>query len=662
MSARAQTVRRVSIPLCLAALVGSAPVGSTKAGGRETAAGGRIVFVSGPTNLAVRTINADGTGLAVLTQPRPGGHSPTWVEQGRAIAFAGADGGLWVMRPSGDAARRVARASDSSSLSPSGRRVAILTDAGNLKIARPDGRTLRLVRLKLRPGESIGDDVANWAPNGQRVAFYVDGETRSSEYERILVVDLASGSVHSITPPGTSDDSPSWSPDSRRIAFLTGNDTEDLDVMNGDGSGRNRLARNVSSNAIVPFTWSPDGRWVAFMRGHGGTVGSRPRSIFVVAARGGRETRVASARAINALAWSPDDTRLAFSSTRGIAVARIGGATVRSTRRGASSSLSWAPGSRILFAEGQSLYSTSAEGRATRLLTSELNDGWPVWAPNGRAVAFVRGASSHGPEIVPGEVWTMKTDGSVARRLGAGYEPSWSPDSRRLVYVRKLPGGPAIIVQERAGATGQIVARGSSPAWSPDGKSIAFLQDRTHVGVVFPDGSNGRVLVDGANFTDVNGVASERYFGPVVWSPRGGELAVATALEESDGTAHALRVRVADLSGATRALPLFAESGLDWSADGKVLVGASESGISTIAANGSSQRTIVHAQLPVALSAPAWSPDGRLIAYNWCRHAAVCELRVASADGLTRRRVVKLAAPQLSFDFGTNFGPRWQPR
>jgi hypothetical protein len=140
MSARAQTVRRVSIPLCLAALVAAAAVGSTKARGRETAAGGRIVFVSGPTNLAVRTINADGTGLAVLTQPRPGGDSPTWVEQGRAITFAGADGGLWVMRPNGDAARRVARASDSSSLSPSGRRVAILTDAGNLKIARPDGR------------------------------------------------------------------------------------------------------------------------------------------------------------------------------------------------------------------------------------------------------------------------------------------------------------------------------------------------------------------------------------------------------------------------------------------------------------------------------------------------------------------------------------------
>src|SRR5439155_23979836 len=126
-----------------------------------------------------------------------------------------------------------------------------------------------LVRLKLRPGESIGDDVANWAPNGQRVAFYVDGETRSSEYERILVVDLASDSVHSITPRGTSDDGPSWSPDSRRIAFFTGNDTQDLDVMNADGSGRNRLAGNVDSDAIVPFSWWPDGRWVAFMRGHG---------------------------------------------------------------------------------------------------------------------------------------------------------------------------------------------------------------------------------------------------------------------------------------------------------------------------------------------------------------------------------------------------------
>jgi Tol biopolymer transport system component len=61
------------------------------------------------------------------------------------------------------------------------------------------------------------------------------------------------------------------------------------------------------------------------------------------------------------------------------------------------------------------------------------------------------------------------------------------------------------------------------------------------------------------------------------------------------------------------------------------------------------------------LTNAAWSLDGRLIAYNSCRRE-VCEIRVASADGSAQRRVVRLSAPQMSFDIGTNFTSGWQPR
>jgi len=94
--------------------------------------------------------------------------------------------------------------------------------------------------------------------------------------------------------------------------------------------------------------------------------------------------------------------------------------------------------------------------------------------------------------------------------------------------------------------------------------------DGTQVRLVSPSGTHERVLLDGTSFEDVNGVAWEHYVAPIAWAPHGDELAVAAALLEQDGADDGDHVRVAKLAGGTsRTLPLFANSGLDWSPDGK---------------------------------------------------------------------------------------------
>jgi Tol biopolymer transport system component len=555
MEARAAFGRKAFVCLCVATLIVGAVAAGCSGGATRARTSARILYVSGATNLGVRTIGVDGSRLRILTANPPAGDLPTWVERGRAISFWGSDEGLWLMPSSGGSARRVARVSDYSTLSPSATKVAVV--AGRLTITDSNGRTLRRYPLKLRGVDGFNSpEQTAWAPNERRVAFQVLGETDTGdEPGRLLVVDLASGRVHTIRVRGSIDsDPPAWSRDGRKLAFLAGSVSsrnDDLYVSDPDGGGRIRVARDVSVDQAEPVVWSPDGRRLAFVRTTGSGAGPHPGTIFVVSAQGGGERRIAGALAIAALAWSPDSTRLAFSAAGGILVAHVGGGTKRVTPRGARSSVSWAPSDRILFGDAQSIYSIDGDGRRLRQLGTQLNDGWPVWSPDGRTIAFVRGRDARGRDVAT-DVWTMTARGRNLRQAGAGYEPSWSPDSGRLAYVRTVDGKPAIVAQPLAGGTARIVAHGTSPSWSPDGRVIAFIGGGTQVRVVSPNGTHERVLLDGTSFEDVNGVAWEHYVAPIVWAPHGDELAVAAALLEQDGTDDGDHVRVASLPAAPR--------------------------------------------------------------------------------------------------------------
>jgi hypothetical protein len=182
------------VRLCVVTLLGGAVACGCGAGAPTTSASARILYVSGAANLGVRTIRADGSGLLVLTTHPRAGELPAWVDHGRAISFSASDGGLWVAPTSGGAARRVARVSDDSTLSPSGKKVA--TVAGHLTITDSHGRTLRSVPLELDGGDGFDSPESTaWTPDERRVAFQV---LSSDCVGRIVVVDLASGRIQTI--------------------------------------------------------------------------------------------------------------------------------------------------------------------------------------------------------------------------------------------------------------------------------------------------------------------------------------------------------------------------------------------------------------------------------------------------------------------------------
>ena len=92
---------------------------------------------------------------------------------------------------------------------------------------------------------------------------------------------------------------------------------------------------------------------------------------------------------------------------------------------------SFAPnGKRLVFARfGSGIFTIGLDGSGLRRLTRLAEDAHPVYSPDGKRIAFIRGDTP----------WVMRSDGrsqhSLRRAPSLRGRPSWSPDGRKLVLA-----------------------------------------------------------------------------------------------------------------------------------------------------------------------------------------------------------------------------------
>ncbi len=148
----------------------------------------------------------------------------------------------------------------------------------------------------------------------------------------------------------------------------------------------------------------------------------------------------------------------------------------------------------------QVAYTTEAAG-ARQLFTLSLRGGYPTqltasekpvsdpqWSPDGRRLAFVR----------DDEIWVVEADGSrqtrVVAKPGGGREPRWSPDGRRLAFLSRRRGWSQIWLIDAPVPRRGRPANDPKPArptaltqpgidvdafeWSPDGARVAVMGQR----------------------------------------------------------------------------------------------------------------------------------------------------------------------------------------
>ena len=288
-------------------------------------------------------------------------------------------------------------------------------------------------------------------------------------------------------------------------------DDKELYIVSADGSGQRRLTRDARGFATP--AWSPDGRRIAF------EGGPAAYGVYVVNADGGGQRRLA--RKGRAPAWSPDGRKIAFVSDAKIYLMNADGSEHLALTKpivGHNHSLAWSPDGRKLafLREGGcgpgcfSLYVVGSDGSGLRNLTSKLGAGRgpgngpasdPAWSPDGKKIAFVRLNASLGDPI-----YVVKADGSGLRNLtpkpvGAYADPAWSPDGQKIAFVSERDGNSEVYVMNADGSGQRSLTRNpafdADPAWSPDGRKIAFVSNRDGsygVYVMNADGSGQRRL------------------------------------------------------------------------------------------------------------------------------------------------------------------------
>jgi TolB protein len=255
--------------------------------------------------------------------------------------------------------------------------------------------------------------------------------------------------------------------------------------------------------------------------------------------------------------------------------------------------------------------------------------------------------------VLPGASFGQRAALSQAYQLTytAKYDPSFSPDGKRMVYITVIDGREQLFVMNADGSGSMQITRDDAdhedPAWSPDGKTIASVYIKGKAEVIYlmnVEGSDMRQLTpDNVRTIHPN------------WSPDGSKLAYCTDDDLAPPRKNDADILVIDI--ATRKINTLITGGVNtypaWSPDGKHIafrrmLGEMNSEVFVANADGTGAKNVTNH--PAFDGWPSWSPDGTRIAFASNRNSSY-QIFIMNADGSN----VKL----LSNTEGRSTAPKW---
>jgi dipeptidyl aminopeptidase/acylaminoacyl peptidase len=367
------------------------------------------------------------------------------------------------------------------------------------------------------------------SPNDKAVAYTLQRfESGASEASTdIFVKSLGdAASITQITNTGTAS-KPKWSPDAKKIAYL------DLDE-----SGVNQIFTRVAS-------------------------GGDPRAITARPAN------------VDALAWSPDGTKIAFRSVVPDAeeLALINGdpdyPKIRTARRirYRQDGVGW---------RGDSFYHLfvyDLDTKETAQITSgEGDDGPPVWSPDGKKIAFVTDQNAERDIASKTELFVCNPDGSSMTQWSGDMfmveSIAWSPDGNRIavsggrnkaeVGGYGLTAQSSIFVLEPGSApvklTNDTIRPHATGGGFPFTADAPFMSWTNEMGIVFGADSRGQSHVCVANPNkpnDVRRVTDGWQITEISASSEAGFAVVATSSPTSHGELNLIDLNSGDVHTVT---------------------------------------------------------------------------------------------------------------
>jgi tricorn protease len=484
---------------------------------------------------------------------RPSFAEPGISADGREIAFV-SGGDIWSVPASGGSARLLvahAAAESRPLFSPDGRHLAFVSDrtgGGDIYLLELGGGAVRRLTF-----DSAPEQLEGWSPDGRWVYF------SSAARDIAGMNDVFRVPVEGGTPTEVAAD---------RYA----NEFDAAPAPGGD-------AVAIAARGISPGQWWRKGSshideaeiWLV----HPGTPpryeqltsggarerwplwGADGRTLYFVSDRGGAENiwvrpPAGSPRPVTAftdgrLLWpsiTRDGRTIAFERDFGIWTLDTGSgraAEVPIERRGA----------------------VAGPVAERQVLTDRFRD--LALSPDGRKVAFIaRGEVFAGSAREAGDAFR------VTRTTAAEYQPVWSPDSRRLVYVSEREGTARLFEYDFVTGRERRLTGGDaadhSPRFSPDGKQLGFIRGGRELRALNLATGVERLLATG--YFERSPIVPDRTFA---WSPDGQWIAYLATGAGLFRNAHV----VPAAGGAARPVSFLANSfgnTISWSADGAYLL------------------------------------------------------------------------------------------
>ena len=268
-----------------------------------------------------------------------------------------------------------------------------------------------------------------------RVVYVDESGPKNQRIKRLAIMDQDGFGARTLTNGKDILLTPRFSPNSQEITYASiGAEAARVYLFNLD-TGQKEIVGDFPNMSFAP-RFSPDGQNVIMsLQSDDG----RDANIFEMDLRSKQMRQLTKVPAINtAPSFSPDGSRITFESDRG---------------------------------GSQQIYVMNADGsNQARISFGKGRYSTPVWSPDGKSIAFTKqGEGKFG-------IGVMNPDGSGERILTEGFHnegPTWSPNSRVLMFFREQPGesgGPQLYSVDITGYNEQRIATpqfSSDPAWSP---------------------------------------------------------------------------------------------------------------------------------------------------------------------------------------------------
>jgi Tol biopolymer transport system component len=238
--------------------------------------GSRFALVGyfGQATWSIHVIRADGGGLTRLTAVENVQDSePAWSADGSRIAFTriypdqNYRNEIWIMNADGSDAHWIGVVGFAAEWSGDGTRLLYIYDDqgiydqsgpqnGDVYTCSSDGSNVRRLTAS---GARDRAQYPSWSPDGSRIVFATN---RDGNYE-IYVMNADGTQPLRLTVTSASENSPAWSPDGSLIAFCSSLSGAPADTeifgMSADGSNRRQLTSAVGNDYAINPDWKPVG-------------------------------------------------------------------------------------------------------------------------------------------------------------------------------------------------------------------------------------------------------------------------------------------------------------------------------------------------------------------------------------------------------------------